>query len=182
MDELLLNLFPGLAAMANWHPVLVHFPIALLSSYFLLDLAGAIARKPGWRDAAGIMLYLGTLSAAAAVALGLQAAATVAHGDAVHDIMMEHREHGFVVLGSALLLSLWRCWHSWRGKRWSAWGSSLHLLLAGAMVANMLHGADMGGLMVYGYGVGMSGKPQAQDVHSHSHSHEHGAGDDHHHH
>jgi uncharacterized membrane protein len=177
VDELLLNLFPGLAAMANWHPVLVHFPIALLSSYFLLDLAGAIARKPGWRDAAGIMLYLGTLSAAAAVALGLHAAATVAHSDAVHDIMMEHRDHGLVVLGTALLLSLWRCW---RGKRWSAWGSSLHLLLAGAMVANMLHGADMGGLMVYGYGVGMSGKPQAQDGHSHSHSHDHGAGDHHH--
>lgn len=170
MDELLQEFFPGLAAMANWHPLLVHFPIALLSCFLLLDVFGALARKAEWRRVAGGMLYLGTLFAAVAVALGLQAAHTVPHGEEVHSIIISHRNHGLAVLGMALLLSVWRYWHS---ACWSALSNVLHLLAAAVMVTVMAHGADMGGLMVYGYGVGV------QD-HDHD-AHDHDDGADHQH-
>lgn len=177
MGDLLRESFPGLAAMPNWHPLLVHFPIALLSCYLLLDLAGVAARNAAWRRMAGGLLYLGASFAAVAVVLGFQAAQSVPHGEEVHSIMIDHRNHGLTVLGMSLLLSLWR---RVRGERWSAIGTALHLLVAGVMVFVMAHGADLGGLMVYGHGVGIHGVEQA---HGHDHDHEHDdAAADHHHH
>lgn len=168
MDDLFSEIFPGLASMPNWHPLLVHFPIALLTCYLLLDVVGAVGRKADWRRQAGSLLYLGTLFAAAAVALGLRAAASVPHGEAVHSILVSHQHHGFAVLGMALLLSLWRRFAP-------EWWKLPHLLLSTIMVAIMIHGADKGGLMVYGHGVGVQGV--VQDHHEHNHDHD----ADHHH-
>lgn len=181
MGELLPTLFPGLAAMPNWHPLVVHFPIALLSCYFLLDLAATLTGKAAWCHVAGGLLYLGTLFAAVAVALGFQAAASVAHSAAVHPILTEHYEHGVEVLGMAVLLSLWWWLQTRRAAtkptdNLSRIATLLRLTLAAVMVAVMAHGADMGGLMVYGHGVGV----QAME-HEHSHDHEHADGMDHHH-
>lgn len=166
MNELWQMSFPGMAIMPNWHPLFVHFPIVLLTGFFLLDLSGVIARKAEWRRVAGGLLYAGALFAIVTVALGVQAEHSVAHGGEVHPILMSHEKHGFAVLTMALLLSLWRLA---RGERWSALGTTLHLLLAGTMVAIMIHGADLGGLMVYGHGVGVRGVQQ-----EHSHDHDHG--------
>ena len=41
--ELFSILMPGIASMENIHPLLVHFPIALLSVFFVLDLIGTWA-------------------------------------------------------------------------------------------------------------------------------------------
>lgn len=175
MGDLLRESFQGFAIMPNLHPLLVHFPIALLSCYLLLDIVGVAARNAAWRRMAGGLLYLGTLFAAVAVVLGLQAAQSVPHGEEVHSIMIDHRNHGLTVLGMALLLSLWRCF---RGERWSAVGTVLHLLVAAVMVIVMAHGVDLGGLMVYGHGVGVHGVEQ---MHDHEHEHDDGAADHHHH-
>ncbi|BBL70462.1 DUF2231 domain-containing protein [Methylogaea oryzae] len=179
MGDLLLESFPGLASMPNWHPLLVHFPIALLTCYLLLDVAGAALRNAAWRRMAGGLLYLGTCFAAVAVVLGVQAAQSVSHGGDVHGIMLSHGKHGLVVLGMALLLSLWR---RFQGERWSMVGTTLHLALAGVMVLVMAHGADLGGLMVYGHGVGVHGVAVPPHDHDHDHAHEHDDGaEDHHH-
>ncbi|TAN46890.1 MAG: DUF2231 domain-containing protein [Methylococcaceae bacterium] len=194
MGEFISALFPGLAVMPNWHPLLVHFPIALLSCYFLLDLAATLTGKTAWHNSADGLLYLGTLFAAIAVALGFQAAATVAHSEAVHPILASHHDHGLAVLGMAVLLSLWR-WLQSRALSMAAKPASpavfielLRLALAACMLIVMALGADMGGLMVYGHGVGVR-VPELEhgDAHQHSqepaHDHDHAdKADDHHHH
>lgn len=58
--------------MANIHPMLVHFPIAFLNGFFLMEVIGFISKREEFRAAARWMLYLGTLGALVAVAAGLR--------------------------------------------------------------------------------------------------------------
>lgn len=175
------EILPGLASIPNIHPLLVHFPIALLTLFFLVDLIGALFKSDEIRRTAGWFLYTGTLGALLAVAAGLQAASTVPHDFIVHEIMMRHRNYGVTVASLAVLLSLWRFLaHG----RFNTVGNILHLGLAAATCIIMALGADLGGLMVFRYGVAVSVEapsmpsPSPQD-HGHNHGHTHNHNHDH---
>lgn len=160
-------IMPGLAGMENIHPLLVHFPIAFLLAFFALDCLGTWAKRPQWRMVAGYLLYFGTLGAAFAVAAGLQAAHSVAHGDDVHAIMERHEHIGLAVLALSVALSAWRIR---RGGLPSGNGNRVYLLLAGALCVLISFGADLGGLMVYRYGVAVKAVGVVSD-HPHEHGH-----------
>jgi uncharacterized membrane protein len=53
-----------------FHPRFVHFPIALLSTYILLETVGVIFKKDFFSKAAHLILFLGVLGALAAVLTG----------------------------------------------------------------------------------------------------------------
>lgn len=150
-------LMPGIGAMANVHPILVHFPIALLSAFLIMEVLSLALGKDSLHTAASWMLYLGTAGAAAAVAAGLIAERSIAHGDTVHAVIERHELLGLSVLGLALVLSIWRliC-----RARFSQMGMALHLFVAIVMVGMMVFGADLGGLMVYKHGVGVQAVQQ----------------------
>ncbi|MFQ5587167.1 MAG: DUF2231 domain-containing protein [Thermodesulfobacteriota bacterium] len=156
IGELLAKIFPGIAGMTNIHPMVVHFPIALLNAFLIMELLGFLLKRENLRTAATWMLYLGTLGAVGAVSAGLWAATTVSHTHEVHDIMVRHRNIALIVLTLGIVLSVWRL-HA-RG-RFSLRGQLLHLLLAFVMVTIMAFGADLGGLMVYKYGVAVKAAP-----------------------
>ncbi|MGR9051982.1 MAG: DUF2231 domain-containing protein [Gammaproteobacteria bacterium] len=166
-------LMPGVSALDNIHPLLVHFPIAFLTGFFLLDLIAVIAGKKAWRDAAGIMLYFGTVAAAFTVAAGFAAAGSVAHGDDVHDIMTRHQYIGISVLSLALILSFWRLLS---GAAITGAANVFYLILSAVMCVLLSFGADLGGLMVYRYGVAVdsrAGGVSDSVAHGHQHSHDH---------
>jgi uncharacterized membrane protein len=180
--EIFPAIMPGLTGMHNIHPLLVHFPIALLSIFLILDIVGTLARKTRWRDVASWFLYLGTVAAGLTVMAGFIAAGSVAHGGNVHDIMERHQQFGVAVLILAVVLSVWRV-ASGGVIRGAANG--LFLALTGLLCGLMVLGADLGGLMVYKYGVGVEAVKQPDDGHVHEHpnadaghGHDHGhAGD-----
>ena len=161
-------LMPGLAALPNPHPLFVHFPIALLSVFFVLDWAGALASRPAWRHVASWFLYLGTLFAAVTVAAGLMAAASVAHGDNVHEIMERHEHLGISVLSLSALLSVWRLLA--RGSL-VGFANRLYLSLGAVLGGLLVFTADLGGLMVYRYGVAVVAADQANQAAAHQHQH-----------
>ena len=164
---------PGIAAIANIHPLLVHFPIALLSLFFLLDFSASIFHKPDWRVIAGCLLYLGTLFAGLTLLAGFQAAATVPHGEDVHEIMETHEHLGVSIFTLASLLSVWRG----LGKS-SLQGlvNGIYLLMAAGLCLLLVFAADLGGLMVYHYGVAVQAvealEPEEQAHAHHHHEHE----------
>jgi len=168
--ELFALILPGIAAMDNAHPMLVHFPIAFLTVFFLLDVAGSLANKPQWRQVASWLLYFGAFSAIFTVIAGFSAATTVAHGDRVHDIMERHQQLGLMVLGFALVLAAWR---AKTGVLPRGGANNFFLILAALMCGLLLLGADLGGLMVYRYGVAVDAVPigDAADQHQHGHPH-----------
>lgn len=172
-SEVFAAVMPGIAAMNNIHPMFVHFPIAFLLTFFILDVIASVANKDEWRNVAGWLLYLGAATGIVTVATGLYAAAIVPHGENVHDIMEHHEQFGLAVLSLAFVLSLWR----WLGGRFLRGGVNvLYLGVAAIMVICMSVGADFGGLMVYHYGVnvGVAEVPTTFDFeHNHDEHHDH---------
>lgn len=167
--EIFASIMPGIASMDNIHPLLVHLPIALLSTFFALDLVGTLAKNPDSRRVATWMLYLGTVAALFTAVTGYIAAETVVHGQNVHDIMERHEQIGISVFFTALLLSVWRIKGGvlpWGG------ANNFFLLLAGLLCLLMMLGADLGGLMVYKYGVAVEAVPAPEDSYSHIHDQE----------
>ena len=181
------TLIPGIAAMDNIHPVLVHFPIAFLSAFFALDLIATLAKKQHWRDVASWMLYLGAVTAVFTVIAGFNAAGSVAHGGEVHPIMERHKDFGIAVLCLAIFLSIWR---ALSGGVIQGIANGFFLALAAAMFITMILGADLGGLMVYQHGVAVKSlqievpgvhqhEQGGEHVHEQGHDHQHGHDHDH---
>ncbi len=106
--DIFFRVFQGIYEMPNIHPLIVHFPIALLSSFLLMELLNFFTDKESFRAAATWMLYLGTIGALAAVLAGLWAASTVEHSDEAHKVLLRHRDFGITVLAPSVFLSAWR--------------------------------------------------------------------------
>lgn len=163
------ELFPGLAELSwNIHPMIVHFPIAMLTGYFLMDVLGLALRKAELRLAARWMLYLGAVGSAAAAAAGWYAAQRVPHGGTVHEVMVWHGRIGLTVAGLASVLAVWR-WIV--QERLVAMALAFQILMSAILMAALALGADLGGWMVYGHGVGVH-RLDLPDEHHH-----HGSGD-----
>jgi uncharacterized membrane protein len=168
--EMFSAIMPGISSMANLHPVAVHFPLAFLFAFFVMDLLGSLLKKQSWRELATGLLYLGTLTAGIAVAVGLMAEASVEHGENVHLILERHKLFGISVLSLSVFLSIWRLAS---GGIVNGASNIVFILLAGLLNILMLLGADLGGLMVYKYGVAVEAvEVTAMDYfQEHTHSH-----------
>ena len=59
--------------LAGLHPKVVHFPIALLLTYVILETIGIVFRKEFYQKAAHLLLFLGVIGAFFAVLTGNQA-------------------------------------------------------------------------------------------------------------
>ena len=171
--EIFAVIMPGFSAMDNVHPLLVHFPIALFSVFFIADTLGGLFSKPAWRIFATPLLYLGTLTAILTVAAGLQAAYSAPHNDATHAIMLRHQAFGITVTVLALILSIRRLFAADSFIYTKTYG---HFAISGLLVLCLTLGADLGGLMVYQHGVAVAPvmqknktniKNQPQHVHNH---------------
>lgn len=189
--EMFSSLMPGIAAMDNIHPILVHFPIAFFFAFFIFESLGTWRKKLQWRYLASWFLFLGTIAAFFTVMAGLFAAETVEHNEAVHDIMERHEHIGLWVLSIAVIMSIWRI------KQWSRpaieGSNALFIGLAGLLCLLISFGADLGGLMVYGYGVSVKqpavssnavapAEMEIGEGHHHHDGHSHDHGGHHHHH
>jgi len=163
------GIFPGISAMKNLHPMVVHFPIALLSVFFIMELLGVVFGAEKLRTGASWMLYLGALGAIAAVSAGWLAESTVTHSEVVHAIMERHEAFGISVLVIAVILSAWRLRyaHTLSGSL-----RFVYLFIAFIMLLLMSFGADLGGLMVYKHGVSVNAVVQPPG-HNHGRDHPH---------
>ncbi len=155
--------------MENFHPLTVHFPIALLMAALLIETLALAFKKSTWHRIALWNLALGTLGAAVAVLTGRQAAATAKHSFEIHQIMILHERLGYAVLALAVVTVGWRLLKrdalSRRG-RWVTWG------LLGLACGILAFSAHLGGRMVYEFGVGGSyGRSGGIVVEEHPHVH-----------
>ncbi|HED05052.1 MAG TPA: DUF2231 domain-containing protein [Ignavibacteria bacterium] len=59
--------------LAQFHPIVVHFPIAFFLGYVLFEIIGAFTKKDFFSKTAHLLLFLGVLGALVAVLTGSQA-------------------------------------------------------------------------------------------------------------
>ena len=149
-EKFLNSVLPGVSGLDNIHPLLVHFPIAFLSIFFVVDLVATLVKKHQWHQVASWFLYFGTISSLFTVIAGFIAANSVEHGENVHEIMEHHEHIGVSILILALILSTWRII---TGGIIPPVANTLHLILSALLCSLILLGADLGAMMVYQYGV-----------------------------
>jgi uncharacterized membrane protein len=143
--------FPGAQHLQNIHPLIVHFPIALLFAAALMYWLGFLARREAWLWTGLWTLVLATLGAAAAVATGLYSAPGVMLAPSVKTALLVYHERMMIaVLILSAALTMWAA--AARPMPARGRGAFLALLvLAAALIAK---GADYGGRMVYDYNAG----------------------------
>lgn len=137
--------------MPNLHPLIVHFPIALFTVGFAVDiLALAIRREEVSRYGWWTQLA-GTLGLASAIVTGLLGEKSVVMSAPARSLFDVHEQVALVVAGVFAALVLWRA--SQRG-RLPRSRETIYLLVYGAGLLGMWYGAWYGGELVYRFGVG----------------------------
>ena len=131
------------------HPLVVHFPIALLLVAVGFDLAAMMGQWPALHRVALWNLGLGALGAGAAVWTGLEASEAAKHTFDIYKVMQLHRKLGISTLILSGLLLVWRLFTC---DRFTLRARLLMLPLMLAMVGTVSYGAYLGGRLVYEFG------------------------------
>ncbi len=144
--------------LAQLHPKLVHYPVAFLSVYVLLELTGVIFKKEFFQKTAYLFLFLGVLSAIAAVISGNQASdiaslwedkgAIIPFG-----LISEHEEYATITLWYFTGLLVLRTYLVIKKK---FKGMFQYMIILLAVIGGFLiyQTGDLGGRLVYDHGVG----------------------------
>lgn len=153
----------------NLHPLLVHFPIALISLSALFHVAAiAVPNKAcaaHCTTLAHTTLWLGALAALIAAFFGWQAFNSVNHDEAGHAAMLTHRAWALATLALSVLLAGWDIWRN-KVDAPPAWWFAIAVIGAWGMVATT---AWHGGELVFRHGLGVMALPEAEIGHGHGH-------------
>lgn len=153
----------------NWHPILVHFTVALLSlSVFLYTVTAFMAGslRDQWLIVARWALWFGAGITLLTAIAGLLAYNSVAHDTASHAAMTEHRNWAISIIILFPLLAGWSAYCVGRNKKLGK-GFILVMIIGGLL---LLSTAWHGGEVVYRYGLGVMSLPNVD-------SHQHGGGE-----
>ena len=154
------RILPGASQLQNYHPLLVHFPIAFIYGATLLYFLAWISGSESLQWTALWMLALGAISAAVALTSGFYAAPGLMVSQSVRTELLRHHKH-LMVAASAITGAL------------TAWAIATrpmpirgrYVFLAGLILVMGLiaAGADLGGEMVFTYNAGGSACAQPID-------------------
>ncbi|PAU80898.1 hypothetical protein CK501_04835 [Halovibrio salipaludis] len=143
----------------NWHPIWVHFPIALLSLATVLFLAGRFAPEPfgpSLTSAARWNLVIGVVLLVPTLLTGYWAYSSVAHDGAGHEAMQRHKLAAWVTAGWFVIGAL----IAWLDRQRSAGGSALLLLVLIGGAVSVAATGYLGAENVYRHGLGVQRLPE----------------------
>jgi uncharacterized membrane protein len=140
--------------MHEVHPMLAHFPLALLPIAFAADLAGRLTGRSGWMQIGRQLMPVAAISGAATAVAGLAAQEGVEVGDA-HDILVTHRNLNAGLIGLVGVLAFIRMHKTKPGTG--------YLLASAGALSGMVYTAYLGGKMVYDHGVGVASASGVQE-------------------
>jgi len=143
--------YPGAQHLQNIHPLIVHFPIALLFTAALMYWLGFLARRESWQWTGLWTLGLGAVGAAAAAATGLYAAPGVMLAPSVKAALLTY--HKWIMISVLILSAALALW-ALAARPMPVRGRGAFLALLLVVAALIAKGADYGGRMVYDYNAG----------------------------
>ena len=157
----------------NWHPMLVHFTVALLTISALLYLAGLVLKKPNLLVVARWNLWIGALVTILTVIAGFDAYNSIPHDGPLHAAMTDHKNWALITASVFGVLALWALFKHRGAKTVGVAFVGLILLASGLLAVT----GYKGGEVVYRHGGGVMRMPEisGDGGHgSHAHGEEHG--------
>lgn len=142
------------ADFGSLHPLLVHFPIALLIAALLFDLLGWWRRRDSFTEAALGIQALGVVGVILGVVSGNQAEEAVEHLPGIHEVLERHETLGQVLLWVGLGVVALRVFLLWRRQRGTGTKALMVALSLGLAVLVGVTGY-YGGRLVYEFGAGV---------------------------
>ena len=160
----------------NWHPILVHFTIGLLSTAVVFYLLSALLPvserlKSNWQIVARWSLWTGMSITVLTLIAGYLAYNSVAHDTPSHEAMTEHRNWAFATASAFALLTIWSIWTHFKKQLPSIAFLAFAVVSGGLLASTGWHGGEA----VYRYGLGVMSLPQTKGE-GHAHEHAEGAG------
>ena len=158
----------------NWHPIFVHFTVALFSTsvgLFLLSyILNFIKKVPNsfiteCNIVARWCLWLSALVTIITVSFGFYAYYTVKHDEISHIAITIHRNWAIATAISIYILAGWSIFSYIKRKKIT----SLFLIFLIIGEGLLLSTAWRGGEVVYRYGIGVMSLPNAKEVAHHHH-------------
>lgn len=156
----------------NWHPILVHFTVGLLSiavMFYLLSTVLPVSNllKTQWQIVARWCLWVGMAITILTVIAGYFAYNSVNHDTASHEAMTMHRNWAFVTAATFAVLTVWSLWMHVKKQTPRILFLSLAIVSGGLLAST----GWLGGEAVYRYGLGVMSLPQVSgDGHAHKHT------------
>lgn len=150
----------------NWHPIFVHFTVALLSLAVGLYVVTPFLKPPlqeQWQIVARWTLWFGAGITIVTGLAGLYAYNTVTHDTPSHAAMTEHRNWAIVTITLFLTLAAWSIVRLRRRQVLGTVFVGLMIAGGGLLASTAWHGAEV----VYRYGIGVMSLPKV-DSHEHS--------------
>lgn len=163
----------------NFHPIFVHFTVALFTTSFLLFLAGSYLRSHQWSEtmlkAAHVNLWIGAIFTIFTLLAGWDAYNTVTHDGPSHAAMTDHRNWALITAAAWAILAFWSLKYHRKIARVSVPFLAVVCIAWGLLMTT----GYKGGEIVYRHGLGVMSMPKVMgegDHHSHSHGNEMEAG------
>ena len=144
----------------NLHPLVIHFPIVLIITAFVCDLAAVGLSRPVWLGDAALGLY-GAAAATAGLAYwsGLDAGADVLMRGVAHIIVQEHQRWALSTTAYFGLFTAARIAARPRARRAGMIGALLCLGGGALGIFLVQQTAERGARLVYEHGVGVIAAP-----------------------
>lgn len=134
------------------HPMLVHFPIALLFVSVLFDVAGTAFSRDSIREGACWLLGFGLAGGIAAAMAGMQAEEAVEKAGVAEALIETHETFAYITLGVMAVLFLSRLLLR---IRFSTRALATYLAVAVLGLIAVSATGHTGGTLVYQHGVGV---------------------------
>jgi uncharacterized membrane protein len=142
-------------APLRWHPMLVHFPLALILTAAVLLVAAKLLRRDEYSATAATVgtwnLCLGAAVALIALATGLGAILDLDVSVAAHQSISSHAKWAIFTTLACVLLAVWRG----AGTELRSRPSWLFLMVLTLAAAALVSTGYRGGQNVYRFGVGV---------------------------
>jgi uncharacterized membrane protein len=167
--------------LPNAHPLIVHFPIALLIVAGIFAILYVFSDKTIYKELLFWNLIIGTIGLYGAIITGIIASNTIVHNEEIHEIMTIHKYFG---LTSTILFTILSLWLILRKSKLVAIEQRIFTFIIIVCIVVMTYGSFLGGKMVYEKGAAV--KPMEKTFiqeeggeHHHHHDHDNDHDKDH---
>lgn len=155
----------------NWHPLLVHFPIALIAIAAIFHVAALLMRGRSGAAPCAVLahatLWLAALAALPTAFFGWQASNSVNHDAAGHAAMLTHISWAVGTLTLLLVLAGWDVLRNKVDAAPAPWFAAAVIGAWGVVSVTAWHGGEL----VYRHGLGVMSLPVVEADHGHDHGH-----------